>query len=455
MEDTTSDMDVTLSPTLAAKEAELEDVETQLAHMSYGSRVPAAWISKAVDELHSQPKGHLDVGTVLVILDSNDFSKACRVHSYNLFAHTRLRKACEKFAARPPHQGIDYLLVLEGKDDMPVLVPRPLSYDVRSANAAEVSYSEPAQEDDDAQSDNETGESWSRYYDIFLRIISVRDSKSIGISRDNLDTALRQITALIDIAKAHHCAIPTIAEKLMVTFHGYGGRLYTAVGQDPIRWCKLGMDLQDEPLYKEAFIHLVGAYDSIYSKTTELPLQHDILPLSVQGMIAAEARELKDKRMNIDLLLQSMSVLRTAKGKTAFVSHYDDDPAAYDLVNLFRDYMTDHIRHLRWDAPLVPTYLCSHTEGCKTVAGFYRLLSRGKHAYMRYEDVMKHWNMGLEGDDAETVKSTLKKLKETAKKYVQPLVVSHLQASGSEDLHYLTCVKVEAEDYPWLAEGDA
>ncbi|OQO04596.1 hypothetical protein B0A48_09518 [Cryoendolithus antarcticus] len=430
MEDTTSDMDVTLSP----KEAELEDVETQLAHMSYGSRVPAAWISKAVDELHSQPKGHLDVGTVLVILDSNDFSKACRVHSYNLFAHTRLRKACEKFAARPPHQGIDYLLVLDGKDAMPVLVPRPLSYDVRSANAAEVSYSESAQEDDDAQSDNGTGESWSRYYDIFLRIISVRDSKSIGISRDNLDTALRQITALIDIAKANHCAIPTIAEKLMVTFHGYGGRLYTAVGQDPIRWCKLGMDLQDEPLYKEAFIHLVGAYDSIYGKTTELPLQHDILPLSVQGMIAAEARELKDKRMNIDLLLQSIRLR---------------------LSQPLPDYMIDHIRHLRWDAPLVPTYLCSHTEGCKTVAGFYRLLSRSKHAYMRYEDVMMHWNMGLEGDDVETVKSTLKKLKETAKKYVQPLVVSHLQASGSEDLHYLTCVKIEAEDYPWLAEGNA
>ncbi|KAK6428080.1 hypothetical protein LTR95_015780 [Oleoguttula sp. CCFEE 5521] len=448
-------MDLTLSPTLAAKEAELEDVETQLAHMSYGSRVPAAWISKALDELHSQQKGHLDVGTLLVILDINDFSKACRVHSYNLFAHTRLRKVSEKFAARPPHQGIDYLLVLEGKKDMPVLVPRPLSYDLRSADATEVSYSESAQQDDNAPSDKEAAESWSRYYDIFLRVISGRDSKSIGISRGELDIALRQITGLVDIAKAHHCAIPTIAEKLMVTFHGYGGRLYTAVGQDPIRWCKLGMDLQDEPLYKEAFIHLVGAYDSIYGKTTELPSQHDMLPLSVQGMIAAEARELKDKRMNVDLLLQSMSVLRTAKGETTFVSHNDDDPAAYDLVNLFRDYMTDHIRHLRWDALLVPTRLCSRTEGCNTVAGFYRLLSRGKHAYMRYEDVMQHWNMGLEGDDAETVKSTLKKLQETAKKYVQLLVHSHLQASGSEELHYLTCVKVEAEDYPWLADGDA
>ncbi|OQO03674.1 hypothetical protein B0A48_10339 [Cryoendolithus antarcticus] len=453
MEDTTSDMDVTLSPTLAAKEAELEDVETQLAHMSYGSRTPATWISKALDELHSQPKGHLDVGIVLIILDINDFSKACRVHAYNLFAHTRLRKACEKFALRPPHQGIENLLVLEGKDGIPVLVPRPLSYDITSASARSISYAETTRAIDEVQPGPNQGESWSRYYDIFLRIISGRDSKSIGISRDNLDVALRQITALVDIANAHHCDISMIAEKLMVTFHVYGGRLYTAVGQDPIRWCKLGMDLQDEPLYKEAFIHLVGAYDSIYGKTTELPSQHNILPLNVQGMIAAEARELKDKRMNIDLLLQSMSVLRTTKGKTAFVSHYDDDPAAYDLVNLFRDYMTDHIRHLRWDAPLVPTYLCSHTEGCNTVAGFYRLLSRGKHAYMRYEDVMKHWNMGLEGDDAETVKSTLKKLKETAKKYVQPLVVSHLQASGSEELHYLTCVKVEAEDYPWLAEG--
>ncbi|GAB1736754.1 hypothetical protein NU219Hw_g8785t1 [Hortaea werneckii] len=140
----------------------------------------------------------------------------------------------------------------------------------------------------------------------------------------------------------------------------------------------------------------------------------------------------------------------------------------YDTVNLWRDYIADHLSLLKLLAAAPsdgvstarPTPTCSHptnanslaktaTPECLTIAGFYRLLYQGGDAYLPADEVESKWNAEDYGDDFKTIRTYLAVLKKRAKEIVGPLVKSNLFLDERERvrLEYLTCVEVGR--LPW------
>lgn len=123
-------------------------------------------------------------------------------------------------------------------------------------------------------------------------------------------------------------------------------------------------------------------------------------------------------------------------------------------LQLWRDWVCEHIRNLddqddrEGDGSPPVGAFCKHEKGeCLTVAGFYRVISRGGDSYLPADEVVANWNQDLDFHEA-TIRATLQRLKSKASEIVKDLVVSTVKESNAK-LDYLTCIEIESEDVPW------
>ncbi|KAI7299523.1 hypothetical protein KC315_g17589 [Hortaea werneckii] len=263
---------------------------------------------------------------------------------------------------------------------------------------------------------------WSVAYSIFFRILL--STSTLSVARVGLpkqaDAALPLLEGVLAVSNFYDCEPASLAFKTLSYDWITNGTLYPAIAAAPVQWLALAVKLQSELVYKEAFVHVVGLHSQ--------------------------------KQVELDGLPEAAAPVSQRRSSTV-----------YDTVNLWRDYIADHLSLLKFlaaassDGPSTarPSPTCSHPTtanshpDCLTTAGFYRLLSQAGDAYLPADEVEAKWNSENYGDDFKTIRTYLAVLKNRAKEIVGPLVKSNLFLDEGERarLEYLTCAEVGR--LPW------
>lgn len=296
---------------------------------------------------------------------------------------------------------------------------------------------------------------WVKAMHSFLQIIT--GNGFYGLSKMGPEAAMPQIEGIITIAEKYE-AIEAVLNDFERLFFQYVGhrKLWEAIAKDPIRYIKVGIALKISSVYEEAFTHLVGS-----AANFKIGQPYHDLPDVVQAAVERRSRELYHLRreVNEELLLITVTVESKESCAKSYIASQNRSPVSWIVVNMFRDWIGEHLGHLRQescDKPY-PYELCKHEDNCYTVAGFYRTVAAGGDEYLRLDDINNDWNhnfFALEDGDEEVVKAALVRLKQRAQELVAPLIDSplHLRAEDVRQLDYLTCVKVQPEDIPWSTE---
>lgn len=306
---------------------------------------------------------------------------------------------------------------------------------------------------------------WVKAYDSFFRLIAGKSAH--GVPKRDFNTALPQIESIISIAKKYD-VVHVVQNAFSSLLVGYVEHhtLYSTIAREPIRCLNIGVALQCRLVYDEAFKHLVGSNANF---RTGKP--YDGLSMDIQARVQSRSHELYDKRMHAMIRLMGITLPaeKKKKSKSASVDYPTDvvsqheQPKVYCMVNIFRDWTSEHIAYLNNDE--IPenareSYLCAHETGCDTVAGFFRTIMAGGDSYLPAERVVEDWEQGSirvvnDRDNFEdVVKTSLAALKSLASEYAKDLVGSELQLRDRDALDYLTCVKVGPDDVPWITELD-
>ena len=394
------------------------------------------------------------------LIDSRDFCKASESLARLYSSSVAASEGCAI------EQELKGFLIFHVAGSTPEILPVPLhcalSHVTPTLKAAQKSDEVKIKvESDPKTTDNSIATDWSKACDSLLRSVFARQ-RAHGVSRKNLAAALPQIEGIVSIAQQYGLAheIQSDFDSLFLEYIG-NGRFWELIAQQPVRCLKIGIALKKLPVYEEAFKHLVGI-----SANSKAGTHFDGLPDDIQAIIQRRSRELYNLRRDIneDLLLISISTQNNSKTPQKYLSStvsQHNRPDDYSTVNVFRDWMAEHIGYLRGNTsgPAPGYYLCDHKRGCNTVAGFYRVIDAGREAYLPGDMVWDTFKDSFlhdpeEGEfGSEVVKIPLTTLKDKASKYVSGLVKSTLHLPSKHELDYLTCVTVGSEDVQWDVSG--
>ncbi|KAI7490019.1 hypothetical protein KC351_g894 [Hortaea werneckii] len=465
-------------------------------------------VHKVVEAI-KQKRGHAAIKDrdTLVVVSSTDLTKNLPLKSGRLrqriprFVEYHRISFASGFQPQEEEDRIKYLLVLNSNSqsgtDVPLLKRSNLNTLFSNTELAEdqqqtVDTVKEVKINHESLSKNPTFQrkeaqkvaaDWSIAYSAFFRILL--STSTLSVARVGLpkqaDAALPLLEDLMAVATYYSCEPASLAFKTLSYDWITNGTLYPAIAAAPVRWLALAVKLQSELVYKEAFVHVVGLH-------SQRKVELDGLPDTVMNLVKERVDQERMKRYEVDeeLLLTTIHTQTTPAGtsnlttlmatKVAPVSQRRHS-TVYDTVNLWRDYIADHLSLLKAapsddTATARPTSMCSHptntnshaktlTPECLTIAGFYRLLSQAGDAYLPADEVEAKWNSGEYGDDFKTIRTWLAALKKRAKEIVGPLVKSNLFLEEREraGLEYLTCVEVRR--LPWgdglgagIGEGD-
>lgn len=255
------------------------------------------------------------------------------------------------------------------------------------------------------------------------------------------------------------------------------GTLYPAIKEKPASWLDIGIALENENTFKEAFIRCVGRLHSFSDHEGAAKV------LEICPSIEEKVRALDAQRGTIDyelhnLMLAAEDLAAACRPAKVFVST-KRDPVAWLVNSLFADWMREHLTYLNDDGRRInrpgaqpesndirATATCDHNvhtktepKACLTDGGFYRLVAKGGDAYLPEEKVLEllqTFRASFPGDQTfdERVGNALRALKHTAKSFAQPLAVLQLAYANEDEREYLTCVEVEEKDYPWEVKSN-
>jgi hypothetical protein len=425
-------------------------------------------------------------GNVLVVFDATDFAKSCLIDAGSFTAIKALQALQQDSKDRSKDctsedRLMGLLILSTTASPTPELLPLALDASIESlqskerptptgtakTRAAENARikAERSMESQDVGANLVTPEpDWANAYETFFRIIGGK-RKSAQLSRTNFAAALPQIESIVSIAQSHD-AVLLVRKALTDLLLGYieEETLYSTIASEPARCLNVGIALQSRLIYDEAFKHLVGI-----AANFKAGRPFDDLSIDVQAAVHRRSQELYSKRIHVFMELATITLPVEKTGEpapdypTAVVSQHEQ-PEAYCMVNIFRDWMSEHTGYLgsqpTGSEPAANSYLCAHGTGCTTVAGFFRTILAGGDLYLPAEKVLEDWEGGsLTIDDAgeetgDIMKAALTYLKNEAAGCVRDLVGSELKLRDRDTCAYLTCVKVSPEDVPWGTEQD-
>lgn len=410
---------------------------------------------------------------MLIILDVQDLKKSCRVPSGLLKQKTNVLEYCHKHDIEIHWEaGIEYFLVYEkvnGDDQKPgSLSLKPQDWDInsnsnRDSDSTTLELSEAqkdvkdtpnhvkSEDDAGAMIVNLTGprkRNWPKAYEYFFRILLGHKPM---LPKGTANAALPLIETIVQVARL--CgAIPAVKQYFDGLFFDYVGKheLWLAITNEPLRWLNIGAALESRTVYDEAFVHIVGAWRQESAADVEAAV-----PEEVFRRLEPSARQLRQKRLALERRLLLTTVEAKLAGSTLAVAQSAPSPSTnaawYHVLCMWHEWLRVHLRYFdEAEKGLEPeppsTELCSHHQGCLTVAGFFGLLYQAKDAYLPSEEVVKKWQNRKEDN---VVRGALDRIKEVAKDTMEELVASRLQSERKMELPYLTCFEVRDEDRTW------
>lgn len=444
---------------------------------------PATLLDEALAA--ARPKRLQKDGDLVIILDIADLSKTYRLRSEDVERASPIFKheLATNGHVNANGQGIKHLFILQKPVEdgaMPLLGRKLLG--IMRADCEGDLYKQPTTMTEEIQIQEPAGQikveeeatkteaalptqndppktDWINAYEIFIRAIAFPRISS-GISNTDINRALEKIESVAQIAKATQ-AVSCVSIAVNSTFTAFmeSQQLWHAIAKDAARWLLVGVNLEKPLIYNEAFTHVAGCFP-------EWPWSgpKEAIPFSVLQTIATKSLALDQTRKDVERKLlclhhtEKVSTVSKSKQKTTdiFRVSLSTNPLVFTVVSIFREWMAFHLQHLdsgKTGPPKTKSDLCDHPDGeCLNIAGLHRLISKGGDAYIPADEICGSWDDGwheLDEDDADKIRSTLKKLKASAAGLVAPLLESRLKFEGREKLGYLTAIEVTEEDMPW------
>ncbi|KAF2823984.1 hypothetical protein CC86DRAFT_254038, partial [Ophiobolus disseminans] len=254
---------------------------------------------------------------------------------------------------------------------------------------------------------------------------------ALRIPSDTINTTLSFCESILKITGDLGCT-DLIRDQIATALQAHRHALYTAIKEDPARWLKLAISLENDALYTEAFIHIVGAHPC-----SPWPTKPSALPDEIQKPVARKAEKLDQLCTEIEreLLLLTIQV-RTGPVQPQEHSQFD----TWLVVQTFRDQLAREFHQLE----------NSRSRSMKRGLMF-RKIKQGGSSYMPYAE-MRRLMTRIMPSAVENLEEDLGLMKEFASKIAEALAANELMLEvGAHGVGYLTCVKVRLEDMPWNA----
>jgi hypothetical protein len=259
-------------------------------------------------------------------------------------------------------------------------------------------------------------------------------SKPPIISKTSVSIAVEQCETLISIANRIE-ALPVIRPYLGNALGQFGKKLYTSVAAEPFRWLKISMMLESAAIFKEAMVHIVGAYAPGAEGQINIPAD---IPQSVHELILFKVRQVDEQRMDVNERLFSSSII--VDSKTVTFSLADTSVfSTWLVVQIWRDWFCRQ---------MASVHLNPHKTG-----QLYRTLAKSGDAYLTAAEVKAVIEKIREPVkvDPEELEEDLGLLKKFALEAVQGLCENNSMLDIQEaGIGYLTCTRIMDEELPWF-----
>ncbi|KAF2275201.1 uncharacterized protein EI97DRAFT_379662, partial [Westerdykella ornata] len=263
--------------------------------------------------------------------------------------------------------------------------------------------------------------------DFYYQVLGAFYSVHPTIDKTHIEIALREAEGLTNIAAELGC-LHLLRPFLRDALGQHRQKLFLAIKRNPPRWLKLSIALEDDSIYTESLVHLVGAHPRWPWRPKS------VLPPEIQHLIAQKAAELD--RMCVDVDRDLLMVTIVGQDRKPVPCEDRSQRETWMIVQLFRDAIANGLRALER----------------KKRGTCYRKILAGGSAYLDYPEIRDSCRkiMLTEWDD---LAEDLKSLKAYASHIVEKVGANELMIDpDTNGIGYLTCVKVSAEDIPWRSK---
>jgi hypothetical protein len=270
--------------------------------------------------------------------------------------------------------------------------------------------------------------------DCYTQVFGTFYSIPPEISSINIGTALVQSESITKLAAELSC-LHLLRSYIGNTLSQHRQALFLTVKSDPARWIQLALLLQNQSIYTECMVHMIGAHPR-WSPTWAT--KRTALPEHLRNLIKRKSQELDQTRTELerDLLLTTLPYGRkgtpldpTDRGQTE----------TWITVQVFRDQLAQRIHQLE------------RSRDSLSRGTLFRGLHKGTLPCLETEHV-RTICQGTMHSDWHDLSDDLKRLKDYAGQLVAELAVNELMIDpDAHDVGYLTCAKIKNEDVPWLA----
>jgi hypothetical protein len=254
------------------------------------------------------------------------------------------------------------------------------------------------------------------------------------ISSTKISTALVQSESLTNLATELGC-LHLVRSYIGDVLSQHRQALYLAIKSDPARWIQLALALQNQSIYTECLVHMIGAHPR-WSPTW--PTKRTALPEEILSLVKRKSQKLDQMRTELerDLLLATLPY-----GQKGVPLNPADraQTETWITVQIFRDQLAQRIDQL------------DRTRDSLSRGTLFRGLHKGTLPYLE-TDHIRSICQGTMRSDWRDLADDLKCLKEYTGLLVKELAANELMIDpDTNDVGYLTCAKIEGEDVPWLA----
>ena len=277
------------------------------------------------------------------------------------------------------------------------------------------------------------------YLDAYHNLFLVYYSRPPLINNQDIGIALKQSEHLIEVARLYG-NIPMVRPYINNALMQFGRELYMAVTEDPPRWVLLAFYVESAPIFQECIIHMVANYPYWPWPTSEMegPLT------AVLYLVEKKLRSFETLKKSVNKALFSNEIRYAEVFSRALTK---DDFDTWFVVQYWRDWFTRSLAEANG----------ASESGQKCVLGkVYRDLRRSGEAYLPTILVLDAVEACRSTDlhtraKRQGVERDLKTLKDFAQKAVEPLCVNYSMLSVEDaGIDYLTCIKVEDHELPWV-----
>lgn len=326
-----------------------------------------------------------------------------------------------------------------------------------SANLASQNPKAKTKSDDLFQNTNGLGgpPAWLKTYDNLFRALY---SIEVEFSDESLDEFLTDATCLLQAAE-NLGAEKSISRVLETHLLRAGQPFWHTVRDDPGKWTDVATRIESPVIYREAMIHLVGAWNMV-PDSIDNPIDKEAIRsykggAIIEAAVLAKIKGQTEEKRCIEkslvehfppaMIHQTVQVVNKAGKavqKPPTRQNYAEDIYLWQALCLVRMYITTEIRH---------NGSFREIDGG---ASFFRSIAAGGNAYLQPQTIENYFNMMHMTERGKIcLCNALYDLKNAMKHIVAPLVVNNscvLQDDGKPMQHeYLTHTTISDKELPW------